>query len=170
MRAAFGPRFRERGKEKGLGRKSPRSQPSSKMVLIRPIGCPPARVMQWRSSTVCWNGPALYSHCAQALVGSSLGWGVGGRNGLWAKVAVNIEEQQLGCQSVMLLAAGDLSSAFSWLSQNPAPQYINVIKEAVLQKILCVVGPGRCEAKRQVNHKQVIFFSVDKYFLSFSSA
>lgn len=85
-------------------------------------------------------------------------------------MTVDTEGQQLGCQSVMLLAAEDLSSEFSWLSQNPAPQYINVIKEAVLQKILCVVGPGRCEAKGQVNHKQVIFFLVDKYFLSFSSA
>lgn len=51
----------------------------------------------------------------------------------------------------------------------PAPQYINTIKEAILQKILCVVGPGSCEAKYHIN-QLVIFFSVNKYLLSFDSA
>lgn len=39
---------------------------------------------------------------------------------------------------------------------------INLIYKAILQKIVHVVegivGLGRCDAKGQVNHKQVIFF------------
>lgn len=32
------------------------------------------------------------------------------------------------------------------------------------------MGSGRREAKDKINHKKVIFFSVNKYFLSFGSA
>lgn len=53
---------------------------------------------------------------------------------------------------------------------HPAPQSTTVIKEAVLQKIICVVGPERCEAKGHVDYRQVIFFLAHKYFLSFGSA
>lgn len=42
----------------------------------------------------------------------------GGKHILWVKVVEDAEGQLLGCQSIMFPAAGELSSAFSWLSHH----------------------------------------------------
>ena len=94
----------------------------------------------------------LKGTCVIPSACSGIGWeqprvGGAGRNGLWAKVVVGTEGQKLGCESVMLFQQKAEQRIFMAITKpkclHPVPQSTTVIKEAVLQKIICVVGPER---------------------------
>ena len=116
----------------------------------------------------------LYPQRAQALVGSSPGLGVregmaSGQRWWWAQRGRSWVVSQL-CSFSRRAEQCIFMAITKPKCPHPTPQSTTVIKEAVLQKIICVVGPERCEAKGHVDYRQVIFFSAHKYFLSFGSA